>query len=385
MKSYASSSSLSYAGYTVKFSQENRQLFPNIASVADSRDLILKVFDICPDIAQALLDECNGVNRNKKPTAIEKYSKSMADGKWFPTHQGIAFGIEEDEDSLDGYRWVLFDGQNRLEAVVKSGVPTTFLVFFGFREGFQIMNSIDTGKNRNHGDSLVVLQKAGKIDFKSPQRAASILNAFWRGSEDHERRLDTLDLQGLAIAASKGIEAIETKLYSGISPLPKASVSGALLRAFYSHCDFLDKYSEAEFVKRLRLFVEIVTGNEVTHPVGGITGKDSYAFAFRKWCDICFPKHQEHDDVMKKLRSSMGGGATSLLYSVAERAIYGFLGMKSFPGFAAFKRSGKGSKLWRKLDEGVQSGKEVLTFPLGVSKRAKTEAKGLAKVLTRQA
>lgn len=381
-QTYASSSSLEYADYTLVFSKETRSLFPNIEKVYENRELLLKVFTFDPESAQFVLETTNTVNRKAKPSAIEQYAASMEAGKWFPTHQGIAFGIAMIDGEL---RWVLFDGQNRLKALIEAGATQQFLVFFGFREGFQVMNSIDSGKNRSHGDALTILQKAGKISIKNASAAAQLLNAFYRGAKKQESRLSKLDLQGHAIAAHKALLFFEDELYKGISRKPKASISGALIRAYYSQPDYSDKYTPAEYRARLREFVEIMVGAEGSYLPSDVQVRDSYAYAFRKWLETTFPTVKQANDVAKRLRASMGGHVTSILYQVAERAIHNFLSENKFPGFAKHRKEASSSSepTWENIAKGIDiessSPNEIFTFPKGIANRAVAAARELVE------
>lgn len=99
---------------------------------------------VTPSLAQRWLETVPDYQRKIKARKIDAYARDMAAGNWRLTHQGIAF----DEDGR------LADGQNRMHAIVKSGVPVAMYVFRGLsREAIQ---QVDTGKARTVADALKV-------------------------------------------------------------------------------------------------------------------------------------------------------------------------------------------------------------------------------------
>jgi len=75
---------------------------------------------VTPKIAEEYL-KCNVGNRRLRPKDVERYSSDMGNGRWWLTHQGIAF---DDEGNL-------IDGQHRLMAQIKAGVTLHWLVIRG--------------------------------------------------------------------------------------------------------------------------------------------------------------------------------------------------------------------------------------------------------------
>ena len=98
---------------------------------------------ITPSMAREWLERNNG-NRPIRNTKIVQYSQDMKAGRWMLTHQGIAF-------NGDGR---LLDGQNRLHAIVRAGVPVEMMVCRGVPTN--TFYSMDTGPNRNGSDVLVI-------------------------------------------------------------------------------------------------------------------------------------------------------------------------------------------------------------------------------------
>lgn len=108
---------------------------------------------VTPTQAAQWLKTVPSYQRRIKARKIEAFTRDMMAGKWKLTHQGIAF----DEDGG------LADGQNRLHAVVKSGVAVRMYVFRGL--GRDAIQQVDTGKSRTIADALKVggARQAGEV------------------------------------------------------------------------------------------------------------------------------------------------------------------------------------------------------------------------------
>ena len=97
---------------------------------------------ITPVLAQKYLSQNASENRAKKMVHIDRYARDMRAGQWMITHQGIAF----DKDG------VLLDGQQRLNAVIKSGVPVPMLVIRGLDHN--VIRVMDQGVSRTLNDAM---------------------------------------------------------------------------------------------------------------------------------------------------------------------------------------------------------------------------------------
>lgn len=96
---------------------------------------------ITKELAEMFLER-NTDNRPIRRSDIEEIKKSLMDGTFAYTHQGIAFDI----------RGVLQDGQQRLTAIFESGIPALMQVSVGMPvENFDV---VDTGRKRSYGDVL---------------------------------------------------------------------------------------------------------------------------------------------------------------------------------------------------------------------------------------
>jgi len=132
----------------------SRLLFEQNSSVVD--DLLLnagfrprvveteirtRIMEIGPDEAKALL-AANYQNRKIRQNVVLKYARLMSEGKWLPTHQGIAF-------AKNGRG---IDLQHRLLAVIKSGCTVQLMVSEGLDE--KVFEVIDKHSSRSTADSI---------------------------------------------------------------------------------------------------------------------------------------------------------------------------------------------------------------------------------------
>lgn len=103
--------------------------------------LTAKVEEITPELAKLLLRQ-NTRNRSLRQADVDKYARDMKAGRWRTT--GEAIKISESG--------VLLDGQHRLHAVIKAGVPVKTLVVWGVEDEAQ--HVMDTGAKRSVADAL---------------------------------------------------------------------------------------------------------------------------------------------------------------------------------------------------------------------------------------
>lgn len=102
-----------------------------------------EIKQITPSVAGEMLKR-NINNRPIREVQVEFYSQQMINNEWLFDGQPIRF-------SSNGG---LLDGQHRLSAVIKSGVPNEFMVITGIDpEAFKVM---DTGSSRSPSDVLSI-------------------------------------------------------------------------------------------------------------------------------------------------------------------------------------------------------------------------------------
>lgn len=111
-----------------------------------------EVKTVTPNMAEKWLKENNTHNRPLFKKTIENYTREMKAGAWAITNQGIGFAD-------DG---TLLDGQQRLSAIVKAGIPIKMLVVTGLPRAYKsngngelfTQDVIDGNKPRTSGDIL---------------------------------------------------------------------------------------------------------------------------------------------------------------------------------------------------------------------------------------
>lgn len=96
---------------------------------------------ITPEIARKYL-ECNYSNRAVRSSWVEELVGKIQRGQWEFTHQGIAFDVTGR----------LVDGQHRLMAIARAGMPCDVLVTRDLADG--VYRHIDSGKVRSLADRV---------------------------------------------------------------------------------------------------------------------------------------------------------------------------------------------------------------------------------------
>jgi len=144
-----------------------------------------EVKTVTPSMAEKWLRENNTHNRPLFEKTIENYAREMKAGAWTITNQGIGFAD-------DG---VLLDGQQRLSAIVKAGVPIKMLVVTGLPRAY-----------KSNGNGELITQDA--IDVNKPRSAADIL----RLSHGTENANNKMAIANMIVNAIKGVRKISPRV-----------------------------------------------------------------------------------------------------------------------------------------------------------------------------
>jgi hypothetical protein len=102
---------------------------------------------ISPKIAAAWLKKNAPNNRSKKNDRIRQYASDMSRGRWFLSDQAISFNV----------RGELVNGQNRLHAVILSGVTIQAIVMRGLP--LESMMILDKAMRRSTDDIFIIAGK----------------------------------------------------------------------------------------------------------------------------------------------------------------------------------------------------------------------------------
>ena len=188
---------------------------------------------ITPERAEQLL-ELNIGNRPIKRTAIDAMAQAMAEGRFQPNN-GDTLRVTVDN--------TLVDGQNRLYAVIKSGVAQMMTVAYNVPRG--AVSSIDQGTPRNVRDILIL--GSNKVpNINAAEAVVRILTGLSRGTEtlrrdrtlvaqylvDHQEELNPWVEFGTQVAR----EAPSTPI-QGSSRRRRRSISASALAALCVHME----------------------------------------------------------------------------------------------------------------------------------------------------
>lgn len=115
---------------------------------------------ITPATASRML-QSNTANRPIDRSVLDRYANEIKSGRWDNDGSPIKF-------SKSG---ILLDGQHRLSAVCKAGMPIEAIVIRGLDD--ESFKTMDTGKKRNVSDIL------GVKGYKNTAAAASIASSYY--------------------------------------------------------------------------------------------------------------------------------------------------------------------------------------------------------------
>lgn len=131
----------------------------------DATNLDIKYVTITPETAIQLLQNGFERQRNLRPAVTATYAQAMKRGTW-DDNSIIRICVVDDKDYL-------IDGQHRLNAVIKAGIPQTFIVQRQRVEDLEtiarIYTMIDKSLARSVGDDLKALGFADRFDITADQ------------------------------------------------------------------------------------------------------------------------------------------------------------------------------------------------------------------------
>lgn len=123
--------------------------------------------EITPALAEMMLARNLGNNRALRGTKVDRFVRTLKDGRWQLTHQGLLF------DKTGA----LIDGQHRLSAIIEAGTSAEMWVFFGAEASAFAL--IDSGTPRSRHD---ILRIDGHINAVLLAAAAQLTVQIERGS-----------------------------------------------------------------------------------------------------------------------------------------------------------------------------------------------------------
>lgn len=103
-----------------------------------------RVVDITPSLARAILAR-NRDNRTVAKNRVDRFVSDMRSGAWEVNNSGLGLGPDGE----------LYDGQHRLQAVVRANLTVRMLIMSGLSR--ESRATIDQGRPRSVGDNLRIL------------------------------------------------------------------------------------------------------------------------------------------------------------------------------------------------------------------------------------
>ena len=119
---------------------------------------------ITPEMAIEMINRGKTIQRSMKPNSIKAFVGFMQNNDWkYPNGQCLIF-------NSDG---ILCDGQNRLQAVIDSGISRRFDICYGIPQ--ENVDTIDSGVSRTPKDLIVMKYKEIGLPIKYAAGSASAL------------------------------------------------------------------------------------------------------------------------------------------------------------------------------------------------------------------
>ncbi|MCL2347315.1 MAG: hypothetical protein FWC50_03530 [Planctomycetaceae bacterium] len=176
------------------------------------------VVEVTPQLAEMWLQR-NFFNRKINEETVERLCRAMLAGHWRLTHQGIAF---------DRYG-VLVDGQQRLEAVRRSGKTVRMLVFAD--QTLANHEAIDCGKVRTNLDVIRLEQRDSRITTKH----LSTLRAMLAGRFCSRLNLSSKEINGHYRQHYSAVQfAVDQLAPAWSRQIDDPTVRGVMARAYYT-------------------------------------------------------------------------------------------------------------------------------------------------------
>jgi hypothetical protein len=191
-----------------------------LSKIKSSKNIYSFEYLITPEIASYLLEHHNiETNRKLSPSKVLQYAKAIKQGEWI-----IGDALKFDNKGL------LCDGQHRLSAVVRSNIPTEFVITVGYsHESAQVF---DRGKPRNLVD---VASLRGDTWIKPLH--VSIFNTLFfcnpSGRDNPSKMTDPCRIECIN-RLKEGI-IFASQAYEVDGGIKCAAVRGVITRAFYAN------------------------------------------------------------------------------------------------------------------------------------------------------
>lgn len=213
----------------------NAILQPKI-NLAAACDPVIRWVTVTPELAADMLKR-NTLNRPKKLQKIKLYAQSMREGRWPVTGSPLQFGKTGR----------LVDGQNRLQAIIDSGITLRMLVVEGIDES--TFDVIDSGAKRSSSDVLVMLGYEGWI-AATGAAASTIAFNLKGGHMPFSYQLSAQSVREFVEESPELMQSVEflSELPRKGAPLPHAAAAALHYIMAKSSAAAADRYMQQLFV-----------------------------------------------------------------------------------------------------------------------------------------
>lgn len=223
-------------GTNASKSKSLRSLVQQAEATTETASLEVFPITITPELAAIFLETCHfDKNRKVSKYTVAKYAKKMQQGQWGACSP-ITFSNQDH----------LIDGQHRLEAVVKAGVPVSFPVILGMPE--ETAANFDRGRRRTITD---VSHVAG-LDWVLDKHAATArwmcaVNINIPGKKRFEA--PTLETEVLLPILSQYRDGIEfaVKTAGAARELSLSTILSVIAKAYYVYPEKHERLKEFGF------------------------------------------------------------------------------------------------------------------------------------------
>lgn len=212
-------------------------------------------FKITPEWAKGILDNSNRNNRKPSVTTVSKYAKAMLQGEWKLNGQAI----------IVGKSGALLNGQHRLLACVKAGVPFEAVVTTGVDDSSDdVFATIDRGRVRSRGN---ILEASGlaRIHSKKIAEASTYILQFQADPDfklDHRSFSKELTDEQIMQAVRDNPGLVDgARLVNGCKRSSTFAKPNGLFIALWA------KFGDVDPEARDRYFDELINGSHKGSPV----------------------------------------------------------------------------------------------------------------------
>lgn len=253
---------------------------------------------ITPEIAKSFLER-NENNRKISLPVVNFYANEMKNGRWRQTHQGIAV----DETGK------LVDGQQRMSAVVKSGVTivTTLTIYKG--DVPTMFTPIDRGKNRTIYDltglnsaHIAIFNFIHGIFYSASLTKLSPADYGYMESQsliefDYIKDITGLSVGTTVCAKSKGLEMFWQGYFKAV-----------LIAAIQENIDISSILDLNNTPPKRKEYLDFASWNQNVKSIGGGVGRGFYTISSPfLWSVIKYKKlpNEKDDEMLDKCRTEL--------------------------------------------------------------------------------